>query len=119
VPDERLQDMWQIYKENLESADLQWVAFGHIGNNHIHVNIMPRNSAELKKGLKLYQQFAAKAVEFGGTVSAEHGIGKMKIKFLELMYSPDHLKEMQAVKLALDPNGMLNPGNIFPVLNEN
>ena len=38
----------------------------------------------------------------------------MKIKFLEMMYSPDHLKEMQAVKLALDPDGMLNPGNIFP-----
>jgi D-lactate dehydrogenase (cytochrome) len=114
VPDERLRDMWQIYKESLESADLQWVAFGHIGNNHIHINIMPRNSAELRKGLALYEQFAAKAVEFGGTVSAEHGIGKMKIKFLELMYSPDHLKEMQALKLALDPDGMLNPGNIFP-----
>jgi len=114
VPDGRLQDMWQIYKSNLESADLQWVAFGHIGNNHIHVNILPRNSIELQKGLSLYEQFAAKAVEFGGTVSAEHGIGKMKIKFLELMYSPDHLKEMQAVKLALDPDSMLNPGNIFP-----
>ena len=114
VPDERLQDMWQIYKESLESADLQWAAFGHIGNNHIHVNVLPRNSTELQKGLALYEKFAGKAVEFGGTVSAEHGIGKMKIKFLEMMYSPDHLKEMQAVKLALDPEGMLNPGNIFP-----
>ena len=114
VPDERLRDMWQIYTESLESADLQWAAFGHIGNNHIHVNIMPRNSTELQKGLGLYEKFAGKAVEFGGTVSAEHGIGKMKIKFLEMMYSPDHLKEMQAVKLALDPDGILNPGNIFP-----
>ena len=114
VPDERLHDMWQIYKNSLEAADLQWVAFGHIGNNHIHINILPRNAKELEKGLTLYQHFAAKAVEFGGTVSAEHGIGKMKIKFLELMYCPDHLKEMQAVKLALDPDRMLNPGNIFP-----
>jgi D-lactate dehydrogenase (cytochrome) len=114
VPDEKLQDMWQIYKESLESADLQWVAFGHIGNNHIHINIMPRNSAELQKGLALYEKFSARAVAFGGTVSAEHGIGKMKIKFLEKMYSPEHLKEMQAVKRALDPDGMLNPGNIFP-----
>ena len=114
VPDERLQDMWQIYKESLESAGLQWAAFGHIGNNHIHVNIMPRNSDELQKGLALYEKFAGKAVEFGGTVSAEHGIGKMKIKFLEMMYNANHLKEMQAVKLSLDPDGMLNPGNIFP-----
>jgi D-lactate dehydrogenase (cytochrome) len=113
VPDERLRDMWQIYSDALETADLEWVAFGHIGNNHIHINIMPRNESELQRGLALYEQFAAKAVEFGGTVSAEHGIGKMKIKFLELMYSPDHLAEMQALKLALDPGRMLNPGNVF------
>lgn len=113
VPDDCLQDMWQIYKDNLELADLQWVAFGHIGNNHIHINILPRNANELEKGLALYERFAAKAVEFGGTVSAEHGIGKMKIKFLELMYSPDHINEMRAVKLALDPESLLNPGNLF------
>jgi len=113
VPDERLRDMWQIYHDALETADLEWVAFGHIGNNHIHINIMPRNESELQRGLELYAHFAAKAVEFGGTVSAEHGIGKLKIKFLELMYSPAHLKEMQAVKLSLDPNSLLNPGNVF------
>jgi len=113
VPDERLRDMWQIYYDALETADLEWVAFGHIGDNHLHINILPRNESELQRGLALYEHFAAKAVEFGGTVSAEHGIGKMKIKFLELMYSPHHLKEMRAVKLALDPGRMFNPGNIF------
>jgi D-lactate dehydrogenase (cytochrome) len=114
VPDDRLRDMWQIYKKALDKADLQWVALGHIGNNHIHINILPRNGVELEKGLEIYKQFAAKALEFGGTVSAEHGIGKMKIKFLELMYSSDQIKEMRAVKLAFDPQGLLNPGNIFP-----
>ena len=113
VPDDRLRDMWQIYMDTLEAADLQWVAFGHIGNNHIHVNIMPRNEKELQRGLDIYTHFAAKAVEFGGTVSAEHGIGKMKIKFLELMYTPDQINEMRAVKSALDPDGLLNPGNVF------
>jgi len=113
VPDDRLRDMWQVYKDSLSAADLQWVAFGHIGNNHIHINILPRNGSELQEGLKLYGHFAAKAVEFNGTVSAEHGIGKMKIKFLELMYSRNHLDEMRAVKLALDPEILLNPGNIF------
>ena len=114
VPDDRLRDMWQVYKDSLSAADLQWVAFGHIGNNHVHINILPRNGSELQEGLKLYGHFAAKAVEFKGTVSAEHGIGKMKTNFLELMYSPDHLDEMRAVKLALDPENLLNPGNIFP-----
>jgi D-lactate dehydrogenase (cytochrome) len=105
--------MWRIYKNALDKADLQWVAIGHIGNNHIHVNILPRNGEELNTGLALYKQFAAKAIEFGGTVSAEHGIGKMKKKFLEMMYSPDQIDEMRAVKLAFDPAGLLNPGNIF------
>ncbi len=113
VPDDCLRDMWQIYKTALDQADLQWVALGHIGNNHIHINILPRNGVELEKGLELYKQFAAKALEFGGTVSAEHGIGKMKIKFLELMYSSDQIKEMRMVKQALDPQGLLSPGNIF------
>ncbi len=113
VPDERLRDMWQIYHDAFETADLEWVAFGHIGDNHIHINILPRNESELHRGLELYEHFATKAVAFGGTVSAEHGIGKMKIKFLELMYSPAHLKEMQAVKLSLDPSSLLNPGNVF------
>ncbi len=113
VPDDRLREMWQIYKNTLDKADLQWVAIGHIGNNHIHINILPRNGSELEKGLKLYAQFAAKAIEFGGTVSAEHGIGKLKIKFLELMYSPEQIDGMRAVKLAFDPACLLNPGNIF------
>jgi D-lactate dehydrogenase (cytochrome) len=113
VPDDRLREMWRIYKDTLNAAGLQWTAFGHIGNNHIHINILPRNAAELQKGLELYGRFAAKAVEFGGTVSAEHGIGKMKTKFLELMYSPDQIHEMRAVKSALDPGGLLNPGNLF------
>jgi D-lactate dehydrogenase (cytochrome) len=113
VPDDRLHDMWRIYQDALDKADLQWVAFGHIGNNHIHINILPRNADELKQGLELYQQFAAKAVEFGGTVSAEHGIGKMKTKFLKLMYRPDEIQEMLALKSTLDPDRLLNPGNIF------
>ena len=114
VPDDCLRDMWRIYKSALEKADLQWLALGHIGNNHIHINILPRDGEDLEKGLELYKQFALKAIEFNGTVSAEHGIGKMKTKFLELMYSPDQIEEMRAVKMALDPDNLLNPGNIFP-----
>jgi len=113
VPDDRLRDMWRIYKTALDAANLQWVAIGHIGNNHIHINILPRDGAEMDRGLTLYKQFAAKAIEFGGTVSAEHGIGKMKTKFLEMMYRPAQIDEMRAVKLAFDPDRLLNPGNIF------
>ena len=113
VPDERLAEMWTVYRDALAGAGLEWAAFGHIGNNHVHINIMPRDMADLQKALGLYQVFAEKAVAFGGSVSAEHGIGKLKAKFLKTMFSPAHIEEMRAVKRALDPELLLNPGNIF------
>lgn len=113
VPDERLADMWAVYRDALSGAGLEWAAFGHIGNNHVHINILPRDMADLQKAMDLYQMFAEKAVAFGGTVSAEHGIGKLKAKFLKTMFRPAEIEEMRAVKQALDPQMMLNPGNIF------
>jgi D-lactate dehydrogenase (cytochrome) len=113
VPDERLADMWAVYRDALAGAGLEWAAFGHIGNNHVHINILPRDMADLQKALGLYQMFAEKAVAFGGSVSAEHGIGKLKAKFLKTMFSPKDIEEMRAVKQALDPKLLLNPGNIF------
>ena len=113
VPDERLADMWAVYRDALAGAGLEWAAFGHIGNNHVHINILPRDMADLQKALGLYQMFAEKAVAFGGSVSAEHGVGKLKAKFLKTMFSPAEIEEMRAVKRALDPAMLLNPGNIF------
>ncbi len=113
VPDEHLKEIWHFYREKLDTTGLEWVAFGHIGDNHFHVNIMPRDPDDLAKGLAIYKEFAQKAVALGGTVSAEHGIGKMKKKFLSVMFSEQQLDEMKAVKRALDPNAMINPGNIL------
>ncbi|MCU0539500.1 MAG: FAD-binding oxidoreductase [Desulfobacterales bacterium] len=113
VPDERLADMWAVYRDALAGAGLEWAAFGHIGNNHLHINILPRDMEDLRKALGLYQMFAEKAVAFGGTVSAEHGIGKLKAKFLKTMYGESEIEQMRAVKRALDPQLLLNPGNIF------
>lgn len=113
VPDERLADMWGVYRDALAGAGLEWAAFGHIGNNHLHINILPRDMDDLSKALGLYQMFAEKAVAFGGTVSAEHGIGKLKAKFLRAMYGESEIDQMRAVKRVLDPHLLLNPGNIF------
>ncbi len=115
VPDEHLEEMWALYKTQCDSLGLEWVAFGHIGNNHIHVNILPRNMEELEKGMHLYELFAKKAVEFGGAVSAEHGIGKIKSHFLPLMFSAAQIQQMRRVKEALDPKRLLNPNDIFPL----
>ena len=64
--------------------------------------------------MQLYEIFAKRAVELGGSVSAEHGIGKIKAKFLKVMFTPEQIDQMRNVKKALDPQGLLNPNDIFP-----
>jgi D-lactate dehydrogenase (cytochrome) len=114
VPDEYLETIIAFYKQLLEEAKMEYIMFGHIGDNHLHVNILPRTNEEVDAGMQLYQRFARKAVELDGTVSAEHGIGKLKRPFLQVMYGEAGLQEMAAVKRALDPNWILNPGNMIP-----
>ncbi|MBN1894075.1 FAD-binding oxidoreductase [bacterium] len=113
VPDQGLSSMMDFYRSRLQRDGLNFVIFGHIGENHLHVNILPKNTAELSKARSAYQDMAERAVALGGTVSAEHGIGKLKKKLMGLMYKPDALCEMRHIKAQFDPSGILCRGNIF------
>ena len=115
VPNEALRDYLKFYRETLETQGMEYVIFGHIGDNHLHVNMLPRNNEEVEQGMDNYMTFAKRAVELGGTVAAEHGIGKLKRAFLEAMYGDDGIKEMQAVKKVLDPKWLLNRENMIAV----
>src|SRR3989338_2341891 len=114
VPDNRFREMLKFYKEKLSSSGIDYLIFGHIGESHMHVNMLPRTEEEFKKSRGIYMEFAKKAVSMGGTVSAEHGIGKLKHPFLEIMYGKDNLKQMALLKKSLDPSCMLGLDNIFP-----
>ncbi|MGQ9722563.1 MAG: FAD-binding oxidoreductase [Candidatus Jordarchaeum sp.] len=114
IPDEHLRTMMEFYKKKLDEKKLEYVIFGHIGNNHLHVNILPRDVNDLNTAIDLYLELANKAVEFGGTVSAEHGIGKLKRPFLRVMYGQEGIEQIRAVKRALDPKGILNAGVMIP-----
>ncbi len=114
VPADRLVEMVSHYREKLEGTSLQYVMFGHIGDSHVHLNIMPRNLDELARAEELALEFARHAVGLGGTVSAEHGIGRLKHQFLEALYGPEGLTAMAGLKSALDPAGVLNRGVMFP-----
>jgi D-lactate dehydrogenase (cytochrome) len=113
VPDAHLSDIWDLYRTRLNEADIPWVGFGHVGNNHFHISAMPKDMDQLSRGMAIYSDFARTAVAYGGSVSAEHGIGKIKAKFLPTMYSREHIDQMFAMKTAFDPLLKLNPGNIF------
>jgi D-lactate dehydrogenase (cytochrome) len=113
VPDEQFAHMLRFYRETLRASDLQYVIFGHIGDNHVHVNIMPRDEQEAAQAREIYLRFVERAVRWGGTVSAEHGIGKLKRDYLRVLYGEQHLREMAALKRAFDPACVLGRGNIF------
>lgn len=113
VPDEALERVMKLYRESLEASGQDYVMFGHIGDNHIHVNILPRSAEEYSDGRLLYLDWAREVVAMGGTVAAEHGIGKLKLAFLKEMYGPKGVEEMKAVKHAFDPEFRLNRGNLF------
>jgi len=105
-----------MYRQGIRENGLESVIFGHIGNNHVHVNILPNGPEDYAKGKSLYLSWAERIVKLGGSVSAEHGIGKLKVPFLELMYGPNGIAEMREVKRLFDPEMMLNPGDLFPVV---
>ncbi len=105
--------MFSLYREGLREAGLLSVVFGHIGNNHVHVNVLPRDMEELVKAWKLYRNWAEAVVDLGGAVSGEHGIGRLKKGLLEIQYPPDVLEAMRRIRRAFDPEGMLAPGVLF------
>lgn len=95
VQDHDLQWVYDLYESRLTAAGLDHAIFGHAGNNHFHVNILPKDDEELRRAKAIYAEFAPQIVARGGCVSAEHGIGTIKKHFLPVQYGPDVLDAMQ------------------------
>ena len=92
------------------------IIFGHLGDGNLHVIVSPRPWDDAARALAekaVYEPLAA----IGGSISAEHGIGLEKRKWLHLSRSPEELALMQQMKQALDPKGILNPDKIWAVNN--
>jgi FAD/FMN-containing dehydrogenase len=114
VPITRNREMLAVYREALDREfPGQYVIFGHIGDAHLHPNILPANDAEWARAKGLMNDFARRAVEMGGTVSAEHGLGKRKRDFLPIQFSAGEIGAMKQVKARLDPRGLLGRGTLF------
>mgnify|MGYP001562992722 FL=1 len=114
VPHEKFREMFDYYREILAKSSVDNLIFGHIGDSHLHVNMLPKSKEELQAVKDCYIQFVKKAVSLGGTASAEHGIGKLKHAYLKEMYGSNGVNEMIRVKRSLDPMFLLGPDNIFP-----
>lgn len=89
------------------------VGYGHVGNGHPHYNLLAENPEALARGTRAATAMARRAIAAGGTLAAEHGVGKVKVPLYRELY-PDWLYQaMLAVKRSLDPRGILSPGNLF------
>ena len=108
---------WSLdyYREFLNNNNFEFVMFGHIGQAHLHINLMPRDLSELSKAKQLYLEMAREVVAKGGAVSAEHGIGRIKKAFLEVQYKKEEIDQMKKIKLTLDPKNLLNKGVLFDI----
>ncbi len=113
VPDSELRNYVNLFHDTLSKNNLKYVTFGHIGDNHLHVNILPGNPDDYDKGKKIYFELAQKIVQMGGSPSAEHGIGKLKTNFLELMAGPEGIREMKDIKAVFDPDCILGKHTLF------
>jgi FAD/FMN-containing dehydrogenase len=92
---------------------LEAVTFGHVGDNHLHVNFLPRDFKGLALARSVYAHLTRVVIEMGGSPSAEHGIGKIKRAALRQRVGEVGMAQMLEVKRALDPHGCLGRGNLF------
>ncbi|MBU0609374.1 MAG: FAD-binding oxidoreductase [Armatimonadetes bacterium] len=109
------------FREQFPHDGEHTATWGHLGNYHLHFNFLARNAEELAVAKRLYAGLAQQAAALGGTVSAEHGVGKktaeidgVVMPYLQIMYGEQGLREIAAIKQALDPKWILNPGNMVP-----
>ncbi len=113
VPDDKLSAVFAVYREGLQQSGIDSVVFGHIGDNHVHVNLLPKNMEELARAKELYLGWAEKVVQMGGAVAAEHGIGRMKKAMLMVQYPEEMLDSMRAVRKCFDPDAIFGTGVLF------
>ena len=99
VPLDRNRDMLRIYHQRLDAADIgTYMCFGHIGDAHVHINVLPETPEQAATATALLMDLAKEVIALGGTISAEHGLGKQKAPLLKLQYSAEHIEAMMAVR---------------------
>jgi len=113
VPDAHFRALYDFYTEEFAKERLQYIIFGHIGNSHVHANIFASTPEEFDHAKSVYHRCVLKALELGGTVSAEHGVGKIKRDYLRDMYGAEAISDFAALKRVLDPNELFGRGTMF------
>lgn len=114
VPYRRLHEALEISATIAERHGVpRSVTFGHAGNGHPHQHYLAHDAAELETIEEVVGETLRAVIAMGGTVAAEHGIGKLKRRWLDLQLTALQMRTMRAIKHELDPRGLLAPGNVL------
>ena len=115
VPISRLAECVDETKRDLDASGLVGPVVGHIGDGNFHVQpmVMMDDPDELRRLEGFLDRLAKRAIAMDGTCTGEHGIGQGKMKYLEAELGPEALALMGAIKRAIDPDGIINPGKML------
>ena len=117
VPRSKIPDAIRRIRKISQKYGLPIAVFGHAGDGNLHPNILfdKRKPEDMERVEKITAEIFKTAVELGGTLSGEHGVGVLKQPYLEMALGQTAIDVMKAVKKALDPKGILNPGKVVPM----
>jgi len=109
------EDIQKMFKLHMEAGNekVPFVLFGHIGENHLHLNFLPEKKEDFGKSKIFIKNLAQKVIKMGGTITAEHGVGRTKKELFYMMFSKETIEKMLLTKKSLDKNLILNRGVMF------
>lgn len=115
VPRSEIANMVKAINEIAEKYQLTICTFGHAGDGNLHPTCLTdaRNEEEIELVEKAFAEIFEKAVKLGGTITGEHGVGMMKLPYLQLKAGEHGIEIMRRIKQAIDPNAIMNPGKMF------
>ncbi|MFD2209777.1 FAD-binding oxidoreductase [Virgibacillus halophilus] len=120
VPRSEIPKMVKAITEIAEKYGVTICTFGHAGDGNLHPTCLTdaRNTEEIELVEKAFAEIFQRAVDLGGTITGEHGVGMMKLPYLHLKAGEAGIAAMQSIKKALDPNGIMNPGKMLAIIEE-
>ena len=114
VPRPKMAEVVKRIEEIAQRFNLRIGTFGHAGDGNLHPTIVldKDNVEEVKKSELALREIFNLAIEYGGTITGEHGVGSAKLPFLEGLIGPGNMELQRSIKKVFDPKGILNPGRL-------